>query len=201
MKSEINLINNINRKAVEASGFFCSVEDASLKSLETKSMCAPNLDFFGAKSCIQTNTAITLTFGNQCEAEIFLVFRTKERVNSLDKANAYNVIESSDFWCDYEQNDPDWEFADNLSVIVTTKNKALIDTINNYDDSMSLTADHDEDGNTIFYLTEHLAGQITEYFSNYIGEICHDKNSDPTLRNDIIKNLRLEAKEMLSNAA
>ena len=201
MKDAIDVINDLMKAVSAGNNLSYPLEGVTLKSLKIDDMRAPNLDFFGAKSYIESSASITLDFGKKCEAEIFLVFRTKEHVNSLDKAIAGDVMQTSDFHCDYEQNDPDWEFASNLSVVVTTQDEAIIEIIESYDNSISSHSEYSENGDTTLHLIERLAGQITEYFAFYMGDNAYAKNADPALRDDIIKNLRLEAKEMLSNAA
>ena len=52
------------------------------------------------------------------------------------------------------------------------------------------------------YLVERLAGQITEFFAWYMeGNSYSTTYANQALRDDIIKNLRLEANKMLTNAA
>ncbi|MGP5059637.1 hypothetical protein ACTXIV_13140 [Psychrobacter celer] len=201
MKDVIDVINDLMKAVSAGNNLSYPLEGVTLKSLKIDDMRAPNLDFFGAKSYIESSTSITLDFGKKCEAEIFLVFRTKEHVKSLDKAVACDVMQASEFYCDYEQNDPDWEFASNLSVEVTTQNEAIIEIIESYDNSIASHSEYSENGDTTLHLVERLAGQITEYFAFYMGDNAYAKDDDPALRDDIIKNLRLEANKMLTNAA
>lgn len=201
MKDAIDVISDLMKAIAAGNNLSYPLEGVTLKSLKIDNMRAPNLNFFDAKSYIEADTSITLDFGKKCEAEIFLVFRTKEHVNSLDKAIAGDVMQTSDFHCDYDQNDPDWEFASNLSVEVTTQDEEIVELIESYDDSEGSHTDYSENGEATLYLIERLAGQITEFFATYLeGNSYSTTYANQALRDDIIKNLRLEANKMLTNA-
>ena len=190
MSEDEKIMAGIETRMKSVKEVFCTIDGVTLDSLEIENIKAPNLDFFGSSSAIEIPVRVDLSFGNEHKAGLFLVFKSEQKVNSLDKATANNVVQSTGFWCDYEQDDEEWEFSDNLSVIISTKDDSLITAVNSYDSCFGVVNEEDDDGATVIYARENLAGAITEYFSCYMSGIGSTQGANPALRDSIMAALR-----------
>ena len=162
MKNIIELLDNTERKT----DLMTKLKGVTLQSLSVENILAPDLSFLGDKSSIQIPVNIMLDYEGMYQASINLIFTSHERINSLDKELALEVIKSGNFYCHYECSD-DWEFDGNLGVQVLTKNDDIATWLKGEDFDIDVHFDEEKSEHEVF-LVYSVAGEITSYFSEYM---------------------------------
>lgn len=200
MIAEQEIIKKIAAKAESASDVFCTTDGVTLKSLEVLGINTPDIGFLESKSSIVVPVEVVLDFNNEHQAKLAMVFTSHDKITSLDKVYARSIVRGGDFFCDYEQNDPDWEFATDLKVEITTGNEDVIDAIMDYDSTLELAVGLDcsaEGDATVIVAREHLAGKVTDYFVSFISGFGAEKDNNPVLRSAIVDAMRDEVLKLL----
>lgn len=147
--------------------FFTTLKGVTFHSLSIEEIKAPALNFHGNNSQIEIMTNVVLDYSGAYQAAINVVFTTVDRVSSLDKAAAVDAIKTGKFFYDYESYD-EWEYDNKLHVDVTTKNQSITESLHEYDYEIEVDYDKDRDEHQARLLYT-LAGEISEYFTNYMG--------------------------------
>ena len=146
---------------------FATLKGVTLHSINIEEIKAPFLNFHDNDSQIQIMATVVLDYSGLYQAAINMVFTTFERVASLDKQKAAETIKKGKFFCDYQSND-EWEYDGKLHVDVTTKDKRITESLNEYDCEIDIDYDKERDEHQA-RLAYTLAGEISEYFTNYMG--------------------------------
>ena len=153
-------------------GFFATLKGVTLHSLSIEEIKAPLLNFHNKDSQIEIAASVVLDYSGLYQAEIDVIFTTLGRVNSLDKLKAIAIIKNAGFYCDVDCDD-EWEYDCKLGVDVTTKDQRITESLYeySYDTEIDYDKERDEHHARLLYT---LAGEISEYFTNYMGDFRYE---------------------------